>query len=188
MDHSGKKTNRREFINKCYRYSVAVGVTGLVGGLTNKIVAKDTVWQLDPTKCTQCGKCATNCVMTPSAIKCIHVYDMCGYCDLCGGYFRPNSKELTTGAENQLCPTGAIKRKYVEDPFFQYEIDEELCIGCGICVKGCGAFGNGSLQLQVNHDLCKNCNQCTVATACPSNAFTRVPADEPYLFTGYKKQ
>ena len=47
----------------------------------------------------------------------------------------------------------------------EYIIDEELCIGCAKCVKGCAAFGNGSLHLQVRHDRCLNCNECTIATA-----------------------
>jgi len=145
---------------------------------------QQTVWQLDPSKCIQCGRCATECVMTPSAVKCTHVYAMCGYCDLCGGYLKPDSKEISTAAENQLCPTNAIKRKFIEEPFFEYEIVEALCIGCGKCVKGCGAFGNGSLQLQVRHDRCVNCNQCSIARNCPAGAFSRVPASRPYLLKG----
>jgi Na+-translocating ferredoxin:NAD+ oxidoreductase subunit B len=140
-----------------------------------------TVWQLDPSKCIQCGRCATNCVLEQSAVRCTHVFAMCGYCDLCGGYFKPGAKNLDTAAENQLCPTHAIRRKFVEDPFFEYTIDEPLCIGCGKCVKGCSAFGNGSLQLQVRQDLCQQCNQCSIARSCPSGAFTRVPASRPYL-------
>jgi len=146
--------------------------------------ARQMVWQLDMTKCIQCGRCATNCVMSPSAVKCTHAFAMCGYCDLCGGYFKPGTKTLTTAAENQLCPTNALKRKFIEDPFFEYTIDEELCIGCGKCVKGCGAFGNGSLQLQVRHDRCKNCNECSIARSCPAQAFTRVPANKPSLLRG----
>ena len=146
--------------------------------------ARQTVWQLDMTKCIQCGRCATNCVMSPSAVKCTHAFAMCGYCDLCGGYFKPGTKTLTTAAENQLCPTNALRRKFIEDPFFEYTIDEELCIGCGKCVKGCGAFGNGSLQLQVRHDRCKNCNECSIARNCPAQAFTRVPANKPSLMRG----
>jgi electron transport complex protein RnfB len=123
-------------------------------------------------------------VLNPSAVKCVHAYDVCGYCDLCGGYFHPDAPELDTGAENQLCPVGAIKRTYVEDPFYQYTIDESLCIGCGKCVKGCAAFGNGSLFLQVRHDRCLNCNECSIARACPADAFRRVPAGSPYLLKG----
>ncbi len=184
-ENRSKKYSRRDFINSGMRLSAFVLVGSLGGYLLKKSLSQTLVWQLDPSKCIQCGRCATNCVLTPSAVKCVHVYDMCGYCDLCGGYFRPETKNLTTAAENQLCPTSAIKRKYIEDPYFQYDIDDELCIGCGKCVKGCGSFGNGSLQLQVRHDLCKNCNQCSIARDCPADAYSRVPADNPYIFSGF---
>jgi Na+-translocating ferredoxin:NAD+ oxidoreductase subunit B len=179
-----KKMNRREFLNSGVRFAVAIGLGAIGGHLLHKSSARQMVWQLDPTKCIQCGKCATSCIKTPSAVKCLHVYSMCGYCDLCGGYFRPEVKDLTTAAENQLCPTSAIKRKFIEDPYFEYSIDEDLCNGCGKCVKGCGSFGNGSLQLQIRHDLCDNCNECAIARDCPAGAFKRVPSDKPYLLTG----
>jgi len=109
---------------------------------------------------------------------------MCGYCDLCSGYLQPGAKSRDTGAESQLCPTGALKRTYIEDPYFQYTIDEKLCIGCAKCVKGCGAFGNGSLYLQVKHDRCVNCNVCSISRVCSSQAFSRVPASKPYILRG----
>jgi len=140
-----------------------------------------TVWQLDPAKCVQCGRCATNCVLNPSAVKCVHSYEICGYCDLCGGYLQPGAKSRDSGAENELCPVGAITRTFIEDPFYQYTINEALCIGCGKCVKGCGLFGNGSLYLQVKHDLCAGCNECSIARQCPANAYQRVPVRAPYL-------
>jgi electron transport complex protein RnfB len=182
------KINRRKFLATGARASVLVGIGGVVALVAKKTIAGQTVWQLDPAKCIQCGRCATNCVLTPSAVKCVHVYAMCGYCDLCGGYFKPETKTLTTGAENQLCPTNAIKRKFIEDPFFEYTIDEPLCIGCGKCVKGCGAFGNGSLQLQIRHNICVNCNECSIARNCPADAFSRVPASQPYLFKGFGQE
>ena len=175
------KINRRKFLTTGVSASVLIGIGGMAAFVAKKSIAGQTVWQLDPAKCIQCGRCATNCVLSPSAVKCTHVYVMCGYCDLCGGYFKPETKTLNTGAENQLCPTNAIKRKFIEDPFFEYSIEEPLCIGCGKCVKGCGSFGNGSLQLQVRHDKCVNCNQCSIARNCPSEAFSRVPASKPYL-------
>ena len=156
------KITRREFIRKGMQLSILIGLGSIAGGLITKTISEKTVWQLDTKKCTQCGRCATSCIKKPSAVKCFHAYDMCGYCDLCGGYFKPGTKDLTTAAENQLCPTSALKRKFIEEPFFEYEIDKELCIGCGKCVKGCGAFGNGSLQLQVSQDLCDNCNECSI--------------------------
>ncbi len=187
MDNSEKsnKISRREFLSTGIRVSILIGVGAMAGRLLTRSQGRQMVWQLDPSKCIQCGRCATNCVKTPSAVKCTHVYSMCGYCDLCGGYFRPETKELTTAAENQLCPTSAIKRKYIEDPYFQYDIDEDLCNGCGKCVKGCGSFGNGSLQLQIRQNLCDNCNECAIARDCPAGAFSRVPSDTPYLFSGF---
>jgi electron transport complex protein RnfB len=181
VPENNSRINRRKFLSTGVRASVLLGIGGAAALVANKATTGETVWQLDPAKCIQCGRCATNCVLTPSAVKCVHVYAMCGYCDLCGGYFKPETKTLTTGAENQLCPTNAVKRKFIEDPFFEYSIDEPLCIGCGKCVKGCGAFGNGSLQLQVRHNICVNCNQCAIARNCPSEAFSRVPLSQPYL-------
>jgi len=149
-----------------------------------KIRGDNTVWQLDPEKCVQCGQCATECVLNPSAVKCMHAFVMCGYCKLCFGYFKPGVKTLNEGAENQLCPTGALKRKFIEPPYYQYTIDKTLCIGCAKCVAGCAAFGNGSLFLQVNHDLCLNCNECSIARHCPADAFSKVPLADAYLTKG----
>ena len=202
-----KKTTRRDFLCGLARYLSlgALGVFGATlwrrgkisgcrtGGACGRCPDRTTcvdagppgagstsyVWQLDPMKCIQCGRCATACVLSPSAVKCVHAYAVCGYCELCFGYFQPEAKALNENAENQLCPTGAIVRTFVEDPYYQYTINEPLCVGCGKCVKGCGSFGNGSLFLQVSHDRCVNCNECAIARACPADAFRRVPAAQP---------
>ena len=139
-------------------------------------------WQIDPDKCVQCGKCETECILPQSAVKCVHQYASCGYCDLCRGYLQDKHTGRDTAGENLRCPTDAITRTYIEDPYFEYNIDEEKCIGCGRCVKGCLSFGNGSLFLQVRRDLCKNCNECRIAKSCPADAFVRVPADHPYIY------
>jgi electron transport complex protein RnfB len=143
-----------------------------------------SVWQIDPAKCIQCGRCASQCVVSPSAVKCFHAFNVCGYCDLCFAYFKPGTMEFDTTAEKQLCPTNALIRKYVEHPYYEYTIDKEKCIGCAKCVKGCQTFGNGSLFLQVDQTYCVNCNQCAIAKACPANAFVRRPSDRPYLLKG----
>jgi electron transport complex protein RnfB len=169
---------RRRFLYWCF---FGLG-SMLTGARLKHPVVPPQVWQIDPHKCIQCEKCASECVLSPSAVKCIHLFEKCGYCDLCSGFFRQGAVTLDTGAENQLCPTGALKRTFVEEPYFQYTVDSTLCIGCGRCVKNCRAFGNASLILQVNHALCRNCNQCAIAQACPADAFRRVPARRPYLF------
>ena len=179
-----KRENRRGFLKKAARGAAAVTVGALAGTAAKRAARGDMVWQLDPGTCVQCGRCATECVLTPSAVKCVHAFSLCGYCELCFGYFLPDAEELSEAAENQTCPTGAITRTFIEEPYFEYTIDEELCIGCGKCVKGCNTFGNGSLFLQVRHDRCLNCNECSIAAACASNAFRRVPADRPYILKG----
>lgn len=184
MEKESKSKNRREFIQSGVRLSIALALGSVSGLALSKVVKDDYVWQIDPFECSQCGRCATDCVMTPSAVKCVHAYDLCGYCDLCGGYLKPDANELSTAAENQLCPTSAIERKFIEEPYFEYHIIEDLCIGCAKCVEGCTSFGNGSLHLQIIHDICLNCNECSIARVCPSDAITRVPASEAYNVKG----
>ena len=137
MVKEDKSKNRREFIQDGVRLSLALALGGISGLALSKVQTDEYVWQIDPFACTQCDRCANECVMTPSAVKCVHAYDLCGYCDLCGGYLKPDPNARTTAAENQLCPTSAIKRRYIESPYFEYTIDEDLCIGCAKCVKGC---------------------------------------------------
>ena len=86
--------------------------TSVAGGMARRVEGTEAslFWQIDPNVCTQCGRCETHCVLPVSAVKCIHANKVCGYCDLCGGYYRTNVKELNTAAENMMCPTGAILR------------------------------------------------------------------------------
>jgi len=174
--------NRRYFLRDVLRGATALGLGGVFAGLIRRVKASGTVWQIDPWKCTRCGRCATECVLEQSAVKCVHSFEMCGYCKLCTGYFEPQPNKLNTAAENQLCPTGAIYRTFVEDPYYEYRINEPLCVGCAKCVAGCTMFGNGSLHLQIRHDRCVHCNECSIARACPADAIQRVPAAQPYKF------
>jgi electron transport complex protein RnfB len=179
------RLTRRDFLDKVTRGALVVAVGGAAGPLAlrrgGEAPRRESVWQIDPLKCIQCGNCATECVLDISAVKCVHDFVMCGYCRPCLGFFKPHPIALDSGAENQVCPTGAIARRWVEDVYFEYEIDEDLCIGCAKCVAGCQAFGNGSFYLQVRHDRCLNCNECAIATRCPADAFIKLPADRPYI-------
>ncbi len=176
--------SRRQFLGSGIRAVIAAAIGASAGVAATRVAASGQVWQLDPEKCIQCGRCETSCVQTPSAVRAVHAYEMCGYCRLCGGYHHPQAKHIDTAAESQLCPTGAIKRTFIEDPFYEYTIIEDRCIGCAVCVKGCAQFGNGSLFLQVRHDRCVNCNECAIARVCPADAFRLVPASQPYLLKG----
>jgi electron transport complex protein RnfB len=167
----------------CPEYAGCTAVEALAAMAPGRGAATggNLVWQLDPDKCVKCGQCATHCVLTQSAVKCVHSYAICGYCRLCFGFFQPGTPVLDEGAENQMCPTGALVRRFVEEPYYEYSVDESLCVGCGKCVKGCNTFGNGSLFLQVRHDRCRNCNECSIARDCPSEAYLRTPSSTPYL-------
>lgn len=181
MKEQEKQVTRRHAV----AWLLRAGAGSLVGAVAVKAASRLSsdrmVWQIDPRKCIQCGRCETECVLHPSAVKCVHSYAMCGYCKLCFGYFKPDAAQLDEAAENQICPTGAIQRKFIESPYFEYRINESLCTACGLCVKGCTNFGNGSLYLQVRHDRCVNCNTCRIAESCPAQAFVQVPASQPYL-------
>ena len=172
--------NRRQFLRDGARLLALTGAGGLAGLLAPRMRAETMVWQIDPLKCVHCGNCATHCVLEQSAVKCFHSHAICGYCQLCTGYFEPEPNSLTTAAENQQCPTAAIIRTYVEDPYYEYRIDESRCIGCAKCVEGCNRFGNGSLFLQIRHDRCVNCNDCSIARSCPTEAIQRAPIGHPY--------
>ena len=176
-----RTSTRRGFLKTLARSISLAGLGGVAAASARHWRRRSHVWQIDPWKCTHCGRCQTECVLDVSAVKCVHDFPMCGYCKLCFGFFQTNPITLDSGAENQMCPTGAIKRVFIEDPYYQYTIDESLCNACGRCVKGCTAFGNASLYLQVRHDRCRNCNECAIAAACPADAFVRLPADRPYV-------
>lgn len=178
----GERVDRRGFLADGIRTVGTVALAGAAGVLVGRTSrAEQLVWQLDPDKCIACTNCATKCVLDVSAVKCVNCFDMCGYCDICTGYFEMGYTALDTGAENQACPTGAIVRRFVEERsgqrFYEYTIDAPLCIGCGKCVKGC-ALMNGSLYMQVEHDRCLDCNECAIAIACPTQAFYRIPASQ----------
>jgi electron transport complex protein RnfB len=174
---------------------VALGAGGAALAARTGAGSDGMVWQIDPAKCTACGNCETHCVLTPSAVKAVHTHGMCGRCSFCFGYYDLRAGSVANaGAEYQLCPTNAILREYLGGPYFEYVIDEALCIACGLCVKGCTSSGNGSLYLQVRHKMvgepvtdvpdgrCVDCNECAIAAACPAGAFVRVPASTPHPF------
>ena len=183
MEMKETKPTRRAFLKTCSRYGVVAGLGGAVGFLAGqqKITGDVLVWQIDPHKCIGCGVCAYRCNKLISAVKCFHTYAMCGYCDLCTGFFDPQLFARDEGAENQLCPTNAFARREVEPPYFEYIIDHNLCVGCGKCVDGCFTLGNGSLYLQISQQECLQCNQCAIALYCPTKAISQIPAEKAYL-------
>ena len=95
---------------------------------------------------------------------------------------------MNEGAENKLCPTDAIDRQYISAGVYDYRIDEKHCVACAKCVDGSRRYGNGEYILQIKHNLCVDCDSCSIDNACPSGAFHKIPAANgpigPYLLKG----
>ncbi len=183
---------RREVLGHAARTGAVVGLGGITAFLGLK-AHKTYAWEIDTSKCINsqlgavgvevCEACATDCVVTLSAVRAVNHFDECGRCYICPAYFQIKSAVDSDGLPSEkLCPRDAIERKpigYVDpdDPannFYEYTIDEELCNGCGRCVMGCKEpAGLGSIRLEVRHNVCLDCNRCSISTACPEDAYLR---------------
>ena len=191
-----KKHTRREVLGHAVRGATAVGLGGLGLYLTQKAGAEG-VWVIDWEKCvnsrlgavdvTVCELCATECVLGLSAVRAVNDYAKCGRCYICPGYYDIKSAVDAEGLPAQkLCPRDALKREPIGeidpyDPannFYEYTVDETLCNGCGKCVLGCKEpAGLGSIRLEVRYNLCLDCNRCSIAIACPDEAYERRPRE-----------
>ena len=190
-----EQTTRREMLGQTIRVAGLLGLGGTAAYLTNKAGRAD-VWQIDPTRCLDsklgvtnvevCQNCATSCVLPLSAVRAVNDFAKCGRCYICPGYYDIMSEVDDEGLPSQkLCPRDAIERKPIgeidpDDPannFYEYIINDDLCNGCGKCVMGCKEpAGLGSICLEVRHDLCLDCNRCSIAANCPEQAYFRGPA------------
>lgn len=160
---------RRNFLKISCQCLTGAALAGCAGFLLSKSNRANCV-QIDPEACAACGKCQTACVLPHSASRCINVYDECGYCEYCFGYY----SEYKDGKGKKVCPVDAISRKKINEDEYEYKVDIEKCIACGKCIQRCVKLGNGSLRLQIQHGLCKDCNQCNIAVQCPAEAVIRL--------------
>ncbi len=183
---------RRDVLGHAVRGVALLGLGGLAGHLGLRS-AREGAWRIRFDKCVNsrlgalgvdvCDKCATSCVLGLSAVRAVNDHSKCGRCYVCPAYFDVKSAIGADGLPSQkLCPRDAIERKAIgwidpEDPannFYEYIIDEQLCNGCGKCVMGCKEpAGLSSISLEVRHDLCLDCNRCTIAQDCPDDAYER---------------
>jgi Na+-translocating ferredoxin:NAD+ oxidoreductase subunit B len=141
-------------------------------------------WQIDTTKCTYCGKCATACVRTPSAVRAVNDQKACSNCVVCYGHiYNREAKSEEINQQGKVCPLGAVCRSPFPpdskdlDGRFLYTIRDELCNGCGACARECNAYGNKSMFLVLRPDLCLGCHECAIAGVCPSDALKYVPLE-----------
>ena len=90
--------------------------------------------------------------------------------------------EFCTGCRacEQLCPKRCISMKSNEEGFLVAEIDESVCIGCGLCVKNCAHEGGVKVVdhlAVVNPEICHNCEEATCVAKCPTKAIASLLAD-----------
>jgi len=188
------KYSRREILGHAARGAALLGLTGTAGILSLKAY-KTYAWSIDTGKCINsklgavgievCELCATDCVLTLSAVRAVNEFKACGRCYVCPAYYKITSAVGPDGLPSEkVCPRDAIERKAIgwidpDDPannFYEYTIDEEKCNGCGRCILECKEpAGLGSIRLEVRHNVCLDCNRCSIATACPEEAYERRP-------------
>jgi electron transport complex protein RnfB len=186
------KYNRREVLGHAARGVALLGLTGTAGLLALK-ANKTYAWTIAHDRCINsklgavgvevCELCATDCVLTLSAVRAVNDFSKCGRCYICPAYYEITSAVGPDGLPSEkVCPRDAIKREAIgwidpDDPannFYEYTIDDMLCNGCGRCVLECKEpAGLGSIRLEVRHNVCLDCNRCSIATACPEDAYDR---------------
>jgi electron transport complex protein RnfB len=171
------KLTRRELMETAARGAAFVGLGGLTSILALKAHAT-YAWAVDTAKCINsklgavgvpvCELCATECVVSLSAVRAVNEFSKCGRCYVCPSYFKITSAVGPDGLPSEkVCPRDAIERK---------AIGETKCNGCGRCVLECKEpAGLGSITLEVRHNVCLDCNRCSIATACPEDAYVRQP-------------
>jgi electron transport complex protein RnfB len=187
-----EKLSRRELLGHAARGAVLLGLGGTAAVLATK-AQKTYAWVIDADRCVNsrlgalgvevCELCASECVITLSAVRAVNEFSKCGRCYICPAYFKITSAVGPDGLPSEkVCPTDAIKREAIgwidpDDPannFYEYTIDERLCNGCGRCVMECKEpAGLSSIRLEVRHDVCLDCNRCSIAQACPDEAYER---------------
>ena len=180
------KTDRRKFIRTAGRAMCGLAIGGLTYHVIgNHLSSEDAgpntrhAWQIDPNKCTGCDQCKLACYRKPSAAKAVNDQKKCSFCVVCYGHitnkYIDSDKIMTEG--ERVCPKDAVIRINHSgrlDGYFVYEIDDDLCDGCGICVEMCLKKGTKSMFMIIRPDLCLNCNSCNIALKCPEKAVDKV--------------
>jgi electron transport complex protein RnfB len=139
-------------------------------------------WQVDPEKCTYCGLCETACVPKPSAAKALNDQKKCSNCVVCYGHITDThiDSDKIDSEGDRVCPVDAVVRNNFSggvDGMFLYSNDPKKCVGCAKCVKRCNEHGTKSMFLVIRPDLCLDCNECSIAIACPEKAIERIPRE-----------
>ncbi|PHV70935.1 indolepyruvate ferredoxin oxidoreductase subunit alpha [Sporanaerobium hydrogeniformans] len=81
-------------------------------------------------------------------------------------------KEETVKEEPSVIITQAPCKLIIKEKWDVFEIEEEKCINCGLCLKlGCPAIQKGEKHASINRALCAGCGLC--ASTCHKGAINR---------------
>jgi electron transport complex protein RnfB len=191
-----KNIDRRKFLIKSGRALSSIILGGIAYRIVGTHLSKEDVgpksryiWQINPDKCTFCGKCETLCIKTPSAVKAVNDQKKCSFCVVCHGHIKEtgvaSDKIMEEGI--RICEHDAVTRKAHSggvNGYFIYDIDDEKCVACGKCAKLCNEKGTQSMFLIIRPEFCLNCNSCEIAKHCPEGAIEKLYIAEEDDFRG----
>jgi heterodisulfide reductase subunit A-like polyferredoxin/coenzyme F420-reducing hydrogenase delta subunit len=92
---------------------------------------------------------------------------------------------ITSAGHAVLSLTTILDKNEIKQPLWVSEVNEELCGGCGTCVKTC-AFGASKIDPVrklsiIDSRRCKGCGNCV--TSCPTGARDLVTFPEKFIFS-----
>lgn len=130
--------------------------------------------EVDEKICALCQSCALFCSMD----KWSEVSPELGCMDIDIDYFNgqihfSTCSQCVSPSCVAVCPVGAIK---YDDERGCYAIDQEDCIGCGLCASACPKHAISFNKAKRKSAKCNNCGICV--EVCPEHAIKLVQIDK----------
>ena len=89
---------------------------------------------------------------------------------------------------NTICPVGTVLSLFARFAWLKVHIDEDKCIGCGLCAKSCKAACIDAKNHNIDYSRCVVCGDCiehchkgALVYGHPKNGERRVKGEEPEM-------